>query len=128
MTIDPEEASEFAGSDGKFFSIKRDMQPGDKMEVVLIDISKNTRTNYPIKDKDYAYRLTFKDGSGQQRLLDMNGRDAIRQALAALYPNGLDQPMSPCKATLSRRTERKTNQSELELVRTAPASDEDAPF
>ena len=119
MPIDPGEAKEFYGQDGKFLSI-RELKPGQSMAVKLFDIFKNFKTKYPCKGKDYNYRLVLVDDQGSKRLLDLNGRDSIRQAVNALYPEGPEGPLVPCHATLGRRTERKTTQAELTIERGEP--------
>lgn len=116
MGIDPEDAQQFGGRGGEFVSIRELLKPGEKNTARLIDIGKNFKTRFPIKDKDYNYRITL-EVDGKRKLLDLNGADSIGQMIAALYPNGPTQPLSPCFAVLSRRTERKTYQSELQVER-----------
>ena len=110
--LDAGEAQSYYGHSGKFMTI-REIQPGNSMVVRLQDISKNFKTKYPMKDKDYNYRVTLTDASGQLRWLDLNGASAIRQFVTLLYAQGPDKPPVPCQAKLTRRAQRKTNESEL---------------
>ena len=111
-----EDVRAFEGGTGEFTSIRKLVNPGQKVTVKLLDIVKNHKTKYPIKDKDYSFRLTL-EKDGKRLLMDMNGADTIRQVLAALYPNGSDGDIVPCFAIISRRTERKTFQGEMILER-----------
>jgi len=118
MPITSSEASEYYGVGGDFTSIKKLCKPGESVTVQLIDIVKNTRTKYPIKDKDYNYRVTMKDAQGRTLHMDLSGRDSIAQMVTALYPEGVDKALVPCAAKITRRTERKTTQSEMIVERT----------
>ena len=120
MPLDPEDAQQYYGSSGQFTNTRKLLQPGETMKVLVQDMSKNTTTKYPIKDKDYNYRVHFRTLEGKDLLLDTSGRDTIAQFVTALFPFGPSQPMQPCWVALTRRTERRTSQGELEITRCAP--------
>lgn len=117
--LDPADVQGYYGQQGKFMSI-RDIQAGQSVVVTIKDISKNFKTKYPMKDKDYNYRVTLVDGEGQLRWLDLNGASAIRQFVTFLHQDGPEKPQTPCQVKLTRRAQRKTNESEL-MVELVPA-------
>lgn len=126
--LEQDEVQEYYGSSGEFTSVRKLLGPGEKTTAKLLDLGRNYKTKFPIKDKDYNYRLTL-EVDGKRMLLDMNGKDSIKQAIAVLYPNGPKAPLVPCFAILSRRTERKTYQGELVIERgDALSNDENLPI
>jgi len=104
------------GGSNMFFRLNQELKPGDSIRVKLFDINKNTRTKFPLKDKNYCYQVKF-DQDGRTRLYDLNSFDAVRQALKVLYPNGTDKAMSPCYATITRRLQRPKKKSEVQIER-----------
>ena len=109
---------------GQFFKI-RQLKPGECMKVKLVSMLKNTNVSQPkfcIKDKGYNYRVAFVDEQGMSRIMDISSPAAIGEISRVLIQDGKDVP---CEATFTRRTERKTSQSELEVVRTGEVSDAD---
>ena len=116
MAIDPTEAQEYYQGSGTFTSVRKLLKPGEKVTTQLLGLEKNFKTKFPLKGKDYSYRLSF-EIDGQAYLMDINSRDLIGQALRALYPNGLDKGIEPCQAIFTRRVERRTTQSELQIER-----------
>jgi len=128
--IDFEDAKGYYGrTDGEFTSIRKLIAPGESVEVQALDITKNHRTQFPIADKDYNMRVTLIH-DGKQKLMDLNGAAAIRHFVTALYPNGPDKPLVPCKVKLTRRTERKKTESELLVERLGdiPKDSDPTPF
>ena len=115
--VEPSEAEGYYGSGGQFTSPRKLLQPGETKRVKLLDISKQSKTKYPIKDKDYCYRLSLQTEEGADLMMDMNGLSLIGQAMRALYPDGPTKPRVPCGASFHRRTERTTKQSELVITR-----------
>ena len=117
MTVEPDTAQEFmGGGTGRFFSPKRELKAGDAIVVKLLDVSENKNTKYPIKEKDFCYRVAFTDPTGEARIWDISGKDTIRQIFRCLYPNGLDKGVVACKATIRKRLERTTKQGDLEIT------------
>lgn len=115
--LESDEVRQLYGGSGQFTSVKKLLKPGEKKRVQLLDINKNYSTKYPMKDKDYGYRVSLKTEEGEALILDCNSRDLVRQLNTALYPNGPDKEMVACWVTFHRRTERKSTQSELEVIR-----------
>ena len=110
------EAEEYTNRGGEFTTIKKLVNPGQSVVVRLLDITKHFKTKYPVKDKEYCYRVKLeRDGKGY--LMDINGKDAIGQIMNCLHPNGFQAPLVPCFATFTRRTERKSYQSEIIITR-----------
>ena len=122
--IDPQDVKEYYGQTGKFMST-RDLKPGESWEVVLLDINKNYKTKYPIAGKEYNYRITLIDPTGTTRLFDANGISAIKQLNTCLYHAGVEKPLRPCHARLSRRTARKKTESELLIEYVNPYSQDE---
>lgn len=128
--LESEDLKEYYGSSGEFMTVRKLLKPGDSCQVKLLDLNRNYKTKYPIKDKEYAYRLTF-DKDGKKYLMDINGKDVLKQLTDALYPKGEAGGILPCFATLARRTERKTYQSELTVERgdaLTPQADGEVPY
>ena len=117
MPVDKEDALPFYGRDGQFTSIRKLVAIGQSAEFECLDISKHHKTNYPVKGKDYCFRVTLKGEGGQRLLLDLNGMSAIGQFLACLYPKGPEGPLVPCRVRLTRRAERRKAESELVVER-----------
>ena len=119
MVVDRSDFDRAKSAGAQFFKI-RDLKPGQNMEVDLLSMDKNTAVSNPkycIKDKDYNYRVRLVDDQGVTRIMDINSPAAIGEFVRALYPDGFEGGLKPCKATLTRRSERKTTQSELQVVR-----------
>lgn len=114
--MDTNDLKQFSGPGGDFFK-PSSLQPGQSIEVQLVGLDKQYKTQYPIKDKDYCYRISFVDADGRARIFDANGTDVLRQVVAALYPNGPEGALVACRAKLTRRTARRKNQGELEITR-----------
>ena len=117
--VESEEIEGYYSRGGDFTSPKKLLTPGETKRVKLLDLSKQHQTKYPIKDKDYCYRLSLQTEAGATLKMDMNGGNLISQVMRALYPDGPTKPMQPGWATITRRTERTTKQSELVVVREA---------
>jgi len=131
----PQEAAEFTQSKGGKFFNPKEMELGSTWNVNWTDVAEYHGTpehkiKYPIAGKDYCYRIKFIDPSNDERIWDINGKDITRQIFKCLYPNGTDKPISPCRGTLHRRTERSTKQSSMVLVRVdgEVKPSEDVPF
>src|SRR3990167_9501780 len=116
MAIEKDDLKEYYGSSGDFITIRKLVNPGQKVQVRLIDFTRNYKTKYPIKDKEYNYRLTI-EKDGKRYLLDLSGKDSIKQVVSALYPDGPDGELKPCFAIIERRTERKSYHGELQITR-----------
>ncbi len=118
-----EEAQEFYGASGGFTSIRKLCKPGEKITIKLLDMNKDINSKYKIKDKDYSYLVSLeKDGSRLR--MNVNSKDLIRQLVDALYPDGPTKPISPCWATLTRRVERKSFESEASITRGEALNDQ----
>lgn len=121
--LDAEDMKEYYGATGEFTSVKKLLKPGESKLVNLLDLARNYKTKFPIAGKEYGYRLTL-EIEGKRMLMDMNGKDTIKQAVAALYPHGPTGELVPCQVTLTRRTERKTYEGEL-IIAAAPPNGEE---
>ncbi len=108
----------FSRSSGQFFNPNKDLQPGQSVEVTLLDLTENHQTKYPIPGKTYCYRLRFSDPQGTERIMDMSGKDAISQAVKALYPDGITKGLKPGAGVITRRAQRTTKQASYTITRT----------
>lgn len=125
MTLEAEDLKEYHGRNGDFTTLRKLVKPGETVEVVCVDIARNHKTKFPIKDKDYGYRVTLEmTGVSGRLLLDLNGTNVISQFVSALYPQGESGGLQPCRVKITRRTERKLNQSEVVVERVGDAEPE----
>lgn len=114
--LDEQDVKQHYRGTGTFTSLRKLVQPGQSVEAEATDIAKNFKTAYPIKDKDYNMRVSL-SMNGSPLLLDINGSSVIGQFVAALYPKGPTGPLVPCRVRITRLTERRKTQSEVQVER-----------
>lgn len=133
MPVGADDLNEYGAVGGRFFNLRKELKPGEKIKVKLVDISKNTRTKYPLKGKDgkpkdYCYRLQFVTCDGNEaRIMDINSIDLVKQAFRSLYPSGIEGGLKPCIATIGHRADRQLKQSYGEIVKEGDVTGTDGP-
>lgn len=122
MPIEQQEAQEYYGKGGQYTTIRKLCKPGESVTAKLIDLNKDHKSKFPMKDKDYSYVISMEmDGTAMR--MSVNSKSLLQQVIAALYPDGPSGKLQPCLAKISRRVERKTYESEAVITKITESND-----
>lgn len=107
--LDKDEVSQGRTMGMSFFKLSS-IQPGQSQVIEVVEINKKPDTKYPIRGKDYCYRLTLADG----RICDVNSIPVAGHLLRILYPEN-PETFVRAKVKITRKPSNKIGETPYEV-------------